>query len=284
MRLPDFLIIGAMKAGTTTLYRDLLTHPRVFFPIDKEPEHLTREDVLTDAGRAGYAELFAGAQPDQLCGEASTAYTKRPTFEGVAKHATTLLGNEFRVIYLMREPVARTRSHHRHERALGDVTTDDLGEAIKRHPELLDYSRYAMQLEPWLDALGPDRVLPLEMEAYTADRAATVGRVQSFLGLEPRPDLVEADKVYNQADGKPIVRGGWRAVQHSAAYQKIIRPLLGVETRAKLRQALLPKAKGGPAELDPAVESAIREALAEDQRRLAELLGDRAPSWCRAHR
>lgn len=281
MRLPDFLIIGAMKAGTTTLYRDLLTHPRVFFPIDKEPEHLTREEVLTDAGRAAYAELFKDAAPDQLCGEASTAYTKRPTFEGVAQRAAQLLGDELRVIYLMREPVARTRSHHRHAVTFGEIGTEDLGEAIEQDPRLLDYSRYAMQLEPWLDTLGPDRVLPLEMEAYTAERAATVARVQSFLGLDPRPELVEADRVYNRAEGKPVVRGGWRAVQHSGVYQKLVRPLLGVETRDRLRRALLPKARGGPTEIDSGVERAIRDALADDRRRLASMLGERAPAWCR---
>ncbi len=280
MRLPDFLIIGAMKTGTTTLYRDLLTHPRVFFPLDKEPENLTRERVLTDDGRAEYAAMFKDARDDQLCGEASTGYTKRPTFEGVPQRARELLGDRLRVVYLMREPVSRIRSHHRHKQHFGECTTDDLADAIERHPELLDYSRYAMQLEPWLDVLGAGRVLALEMEAYTADRAATVARVQSFLGLDPRPDLVEADKVYNQADGKPVIRGRWRKFQQSGPYRRLIRPLLGVETRAKLREALLPKAAGGHNAVDSAVERAIREALADDQRRLRELLGDQAPSWC----
>lgn len=281
MRLPDFLIIGAMKAGTTTLYRDLLTHPRVFFPIDKEPEHLTRDEVLTDAGRAAYAELFEAAGADQICGEASTAYTKRPTYEGVPERAVKLLGPELRVIYLMREPLSRTRSQHRHELTGGEIDTANIAEAIERHPRLVDYSRYAMQLEPWLAALGPDRVLPLEMEAYTADRPGTVARVQTFLGLEPKPELVEADKVYNQGEGKPVVKGGWRAVQHSAVYQKLLRPMLGVETRARLREMLLPKARGGAATLDPADERRVGDALAEDRRRLAEMLGDQAPSWCR---
>ena len=282
MRLPDFLIIGAMKAGTTTLYRDLLTHPRVFFPLDKEPNNLTRERVLEDAGRSEYAALFKDAGPDQLCGEASTAYTKRPTFEGVPARAASLLGEGVRVVYLMREPVARARSHHRHMRHFGECETDDLAHAIERHPELIAYSRYAMQLEPWLGALGPGRVLALEMEAYTADRASTVARVQSFLGLDPRPGLVEVDKVYNQADGKPVIQGRWRKFQQSGPYRKLIRPLLGVETRAKLRETRLPKASGGHSEVDSAVERAIRGAIADDQRRLRELLGNGAPSWCHA--
>ena len=47
MTLPQFLIVGAMKAGTTSLFLDLGTHPAVFLPIDKEPNSLRRDDIFT---------------------------------------------------------------------------------------------------------------------------------------------------------------------------------------------------------------------------------------------
>ena len=98
MTLPHFLIIGGMKCGSTTLYRDLLTHPRVFFPIDKEPCNLCDDRVLTDAGRAEYEALFKRARPDQLCAEASTDYTKLPDRPGVAARALRVLGPELKLI------------------------------------------------------------------------------------------------------------------------------------------------------------------------------------------
>ena len=61
--LPDFLIIGAMKSGTTSLYADLKTHPSIFLPEDKEPSCLASDEVLTDAGQAPY-----GGVPG-LCGD-----------------------------------------------------------------------------------------------------------------------------------------------------------------------------------------------------------------------
>lgn len=276
-----------MKAGTTTLYRDLLTHPGVYFPIDKEPEHLVDDAVLGAAGREAYAKLFEGASPDQICGEASTAYTKRPTFEGVPERAATLLGPGLRVIYLMREPAARTLSQHRHELASGELNEPDIERAIESHPRLIEYSRYAMQIEPWIETLGEASVLALGMEAYTSDRAATVARVQAFLGLEPKPELVEADKVYNQSAGKPVMTGGWRSVQQSSIYQKTLRPLLSLEMRAKLRRALLPKDRGGgsdPKSRNAAdqVEARIRKRLREDTQRLGSMLGDDAPAWAKA--
>ncbi|MGP1273176.1 MAG: sulfotransferase [Phycisphaerales bacterium] len=279
MPLPHFLIIGAMKAGTTTLYRDLLTHPRVFFPQDKEPGNLLDDAVLDGAGRAAYEAMFAGASADQLCAEASTAYTKRPTHEGVAQRARELLGPDLRLIYIMREPVERLISQHRHELTAGEIAETDIDAAIERHPRLIDYSRYAMQLEPWLERFGTDRVLTLEMEAYAADRAGGCAVVQRFLGLDPRPDLVRTDAVYNRGDGKPVLRGPWQVVQQSPVYQRLLRPMIGVEMRQRLRETLLPKARAGLARPSDASLHAIRDRLRPDLERLAELLGERTPSW-----
>jgi hypothetical protein len=275
------LIIGAMKAGTTTLYRDLMTHPGVYFPQDKEPDHLISPAVLEPSGREAYAALFSGAGRDQLCGEASTSSTKLPTYPGVAERAVRLLGDRLRVIYLMREPIARTISQHRHELTTGELTEQDLAEAVDRHPRLVDYSRYAMQLESWIALLGPDRVLALEMEAYTADRAGVVSRVQSFLGLQPRPELIHADRVYNQSSGKPIVKGVWRTVQQSRVYLNVVRPLLGVTLRERLRNSLLPKSEAESIPVDPSVIALLNDRLRGDLERLHQLLGAAAPSWAK---
>jgi len=119
MTLPHFLIIGAMKSGTTTLYRDMLTHRRVFFSADKEPMNLVNDDVLTAEGRHAYESLFAGAGRDSVCGEASTAYTKLPVYPGVPRRALQLLGPELRLIYIMRHPIERLISHHHHQCVVG---------------------------------------------------------------------------------------------------------------------------------------------------------------------
>ena len=108
---PDFLIVGAMKAGTTTLYHDLSEHPDIFLPVLKEPEVLTTLERL-DEMRAYYARLFRPARPGQLKGEASTAYTKRPNNEGVAEKARALCGDGLKIIYIRRDPVERIRSQY----------------------------------------------------------------------------------------------------------------------------------------------------------------------------
>src|SRR5690606_18597197 len=114
LRLPDFLIIGAQKAGTTTLFRDLETHPQIAFSYHKEPHSLCYDQVLTPRGQRRYSDYFVHIKPGQICGEASTGYTRFPQFQGVAERALRVLGPDLRLIYIVRNPVDRVVSHHHH--------------------------------------------------------------------------------------------------------------------------------------------------------------------------
>ena len=169
MRLPDFLIIGAMKSGTTTLYRDLMTNPAIFFPFDKEPAHLTKDGVLTPEGRLQYAELFEKAGDDQICGEASTLSTQLPQYPGVPRRARELLGDRAKLIYLIRNPVERTISHHRHTASRGIMPTA-LDDALDSNPELLSYSQYAMQAKAWLKHFDREQLSFVVFEEFIRDR------------------------------------------------------------------------------------------------------------------
>jgi len=245
MKFPGLLIVGAMKSGTTTLFRDLEAHPGVFFPADKEPGNLGDDAVLTDEGRARYAAMFARARADQIPAEASTAYTKRPDTEGCARRALEVCGPDTRILYIVRDPVKRLLSHHYHEFARGNMPRD-IAEAVEKHPELTNYSRYAWQLEPWLEVFGDDRVRVVRFEDYVADRRAMACAVHRFLGLDERPDLVEPEKIHNKGDGKPINTPLWLAITHSWPYRRLLRPLLSSGVKQAFARAVLPKAPPRP--------------------------------------
>ena len=271
MRFPNFLIIGGMKCGSTTLFRDLLTNPRIYFPIDKEPENLCHDEVLSPAGRARYAAHFAAARSEQICAEASTAYTKRPDFEGMAQRALTICGPELRVLYLIRDPLARAISHHYHEYSRGNMP-QSIDQAVRDFPALINYSRYAMQAEPWLDVFGPERVRFVRFEQYVTNRSELCARICSFLGVESRPDLIEADKVFNKSEGKAVMGGPWRHVAYSRLYRKVIRPVLPMRFKDRFKETVLPKAPERPAPPTDETVEFIRAQVADDQARLAELL------------
>ncbi|MEL6329973.1 MAG: sulfotransferase domain-containing protein [Planctomycetota bacterium] len=278
MKLPTFLIIGGMKCGSTTLYRDLMTQPGVFFPIDKEPESLCDPDVLTEAGRERYAAMFEEAEDTDQRGEASTAYTKRPTHEGVAERARELLGPDLKLIYIVREPVARVKSHHSHETGLKNWH-GSVAESIAKYPEMMNYTRYGMQARPWVEIFGRESVRIVRMDDYVKNRRDCTDRFARFIGVEPKPELVETDRVFNKSDGRPVPTHGWESVLHNPLYKRLVRPLLSTTVREKIREVILPKAKVTKEPLDEATVRRIYDELAEDHAELAGYMGIDGPVW-----
>ena len=278
VRLPDFLIIGAMKAGTTSLYHDLLSNPQIFFPLDKEPGNLASDDVLTENGRRRYASILRAARSEHLCGEASTAYTKLPDIRGVPERARQVLGAQLKVIYIVREPVSRIISHHDHEQVYENMGAD-INQAVRESDQLINYSLYAMQIEPWLERLAPDRVQIIQFESYVEDRTGTLSSLCEYLGIAARPELVKPDDVFNPGNAKLAAAGlVWRMTK-SRWYRKGVRPLLPMSLKSRLRSALLPKASPRPD--PPTVETVdyIIDRVADDADRVAKLMGRSEPLW-----
>ncbi len=277
MNLPNFLIIGAMKSGSTTVYRDLERHPDVFFPMDKEPANLCHDEVLTPDGRLRYASLFKNAKTTAL-GEASTDYTKIPDHQGVPQRARQILGEQLRLIYIVRDPIARLISHHNHDGAEG-LLPEDPAKAIESAPGLVAYSRYAMQLAPWIDTFGTDAIRVLKLENYTADRLRHHHALCKHINVDPAKASIDARRSFNTSAGKPVPTGPWRQLIHSDLYRRTVRPLLPLGVRDRLRSALLPRSRFRAAPLSNEMIEQLIPIFEQDQRQFVELLGPDAPTW-----
>ena len=188
MALPDFLIIGAMKCGTSTLAAQLGAQPGVFVTTPKEPEFFS-DDTTFARGRDWYEALFADAPPGAIRGEASTGYTKLPTHPQAVARIAALLPDP-RLVYLIRDPLQRLVSHYIHEWTMG-VMRGTLAEALETHPELVDYGRYGMQISPHVETFGTDRILLVSLEEMQAAPQAVLERVAGFVGAPDRPVWVE---------------------------------------------------------------------------------------------
>jgi hypothetical protein len=179
--LPDFVIIGAMKCGTSTLHAQLAAQPQFFMSEPKEPNFFSN-DAIYAKGEAWYRGLFAKAPEGAIKGESSTHYTKLPTYPKTVKRLAALIPDA-KFIYVMRDPVDRLISHYIHEWSQG-VIACPIDEAIDKHPELVAYSRYAYQLEPWMERFGKEPILPVDLEAMTAKPDAELKRIAAFLGVK----------------------------------------------------------------------------------------------------
>jgi Sulfotransferase family len=180
---PDFIVVGAMKSATTTLHEQLARQPGVFMARPKEPNFFS-DDAIYARGWDSYSSLFRAAGVRELRGESSTHYTKLPTFPRTIERMVRWLP-DVRLIYVMRHPIDRLVSQYVHELTAGGIRLS-LAAAVDQHPELIDYSRYAMQLEPFLAAYGFDNVLPVFFPRLVNESQHELERIGRFLALDGR--------------------------------------------------------------------------------------------------
>jgi hypothetical protein len=212
-RAPDFFIVGHPKSGTSALFQMLRANPRLHMP-RKEPSFFVPE--VWPAGWRKYANgiddylaYFDGAAPEQLIGEATTAYLW-------SKHAAARIAEvqpDARIIAILREPASFLRSLHLQFVRSNVENESDLRKAIaldqargegkqlppnSTRPQALVYSehvRYVEQLRRYHAAFGRERVLVLIYEDFRADNERTIGEVLDFLDVESSApvELIEAN-------------------------------------------------------------------------------------------
>lgn len=235
-RLPDFIIIGAAKSGTTSLHDYLARHPQVCLSASDDPGVRNKEPCFFDAdvnwsrGLAWYRGLFSAARPGQICGEASTNYTRSPQVPDVPERiAATVPG--VRLVYLMRDPVERAYSHyvHRWSREIhpGEPFREDFEEFTAHDPMCLDSSDYELQIRRYWAHFPREALLLLRMDDLLADPAALLQRVTGFFGIDPDVDLLAAGPVASNPGGVSEKKLRYR-------FTKPLRRIPGAEPLARL--------------------------------------------------
>lgn len=255
--LPDFVVIGAQKSGTTSLYGYLAAHPLVVAADTKEVHYF---DVNYGRGVDWYRSNFptrrrlerlAGRFGRQvLTGEATPYYLFHPL---VPQRMHALLPDA-KLIVLLRDPVDRAISHHNHEVQDGFETLP-FAEAIEieaqrlpefadelaagdsssaafshRHHSYLSRGRYAEQLEAWFALYPRERFLTMESGELFHDPPTAVSRTHSFLGLPPH-ELASYENVTSRlkSDVEPDVRR--RLYAYFAPHNRRLYELLGTDFR-----------------------------------------------------
>lgn len=190
--LPNFIVIGAMKGGTTSLYHYLRDHGQVFMPAFKELDFFVGEANYC-RGLAWYSQQFSDAGGARARGEASTTYTQYPVHGGVPERIARVLPG-VRLIYVIRDPIERIRSHYEHL-VLTGVEKSPPQVAVLENPIYLACSKYAMQLEQYLAHFPREQILIVTSEALRFDRRATVQQIYEFLDLDATqvPDVVDTE-------------------------------------------------------------------------------------------
>lgn len=265
--LPRFIIIGAMKAGTSSLFQYVASHRDVVSSSVKETDFFKTDDDFAK-GRAWYESLFQG--PGRHAFEASPNYSKRHIFPGVPRRMHSLVPDA-KLIYVLRDPVERLISHYLHNYALG-LESSAL-EDIVRDPRsnYILSSAYYYQWEAFLEYYGPEQALLVESEELKIDPAFVLDRVFRFVGIPADYDASVLNRRFHESSAKRRPSALERALLARTSRPTVQRVIRGATRVFRT-----------PVERPPLSADAlhsIRAALADDVARLRRFSGLAFSRW-----
>lgn len=271
--LPNVIVIGAQKCGTSGLHYYLSLHPEVWMSRPKELNFFL-EERNWPRGVDWYRRHFDPVA--KVRGESSPNYTAYPHHLGVAERMASVVPDA-KLIFIVRDPLARIAAHwvhnfakHREKGSLGETLTHPNTTYVMR-------SQYHMQVQRFLAHYPRDRVLIFEQEDLRDKRAETLREVFEFVGADPaftHPHFeserhqtarktratrlgVRLERLSRTRGGRVFPKNFWLAVDEKLSLRRPIE-------RPNVRAALGPEAL---------------RALREDAERLRELTGRPFASW-----
>lgn len=277
MTLPNFIVAGAPKAGTHSLYDYLRKHPDIFMTAIKEPRYFafkgTRDRYRFPIETlAEYEALFDKVAGQKAIGEASSVYMASP----FAADRIKALIPDVKLIFTLREQVQRTFSiYHMNLRARGANEGLNFLQAMEADHMLR--RKYSECLKPFFDNFPRENIKIILFEDLSKNTAATVRGLYDFLGVDPdfTPDL----KVSNPG-GVPKSRRLHRIMSDDRlrAAARALLPENAIERLKGLRNMNLSREKMIMTEAERAAAFAFFE---EDVRRTQEMVGIDLSHWLR---
>jgi hypothetical protein len=302
MTMPNFLIIGAGKSGTTSLYHYLKQHPEVYMSPVKEPKffalegktldfcgpgddvHMNRKSI-TDIG--AYRALFRGVTNEKAVGEASTLYLYSPEAPVRIKHHIP----HARLIAILRNPVDRAFSSYLHcirdrGEPLGDFAQalhEEEGRIENGWGPIWHYKNvgfYSAQLERYFDMFGRDQIKVFLYEDLKGDPVGVLRSIFRFVGVDDKhpPDI----SLKHNISGVPRSRLVHELLNKPNLIKSTFRPLLPAKLRKRFNHNLTDINLVRP-QLSPEVRGRLIETYTEDILRVQELIDRDLSCWLEGH-
>lgn len=291
---PNFLIVGAPRSGTTTIYEGLTQHPEIYMSPRKEPwfSELTGERGPWLGPRDGqpveswqeYERLFAGANGAKAIGEASTLYLAAPEAPRRIKESLP----DARLICILRNPVDRAYSNFLEHVQEGRETEFDFRRAVEAESERLSrhwapswaytgLGFYGKQLERYFAELPRKQMLVLLYEDLARDRTGVYQRIFNFLGVHPGIIPVLPPRV-NENSGIPKNHFVHVLLTHPNPVRQALRSVLTDRQRKAVRSWLLHHNLQRP-HLDPDLRRELRERFRSDILHASALIDRDLSAW-----
>ena len=290
---PDCIIVGAAKAGTTTLHSVLAGHPQVAPSRVKETRFYSDDEKFARGAEWYASEYFRHAAPDAVRMEARPAYLAWSDKVAPRIRQSSKDGRAS-IVVILRDPVARAYSDYCHRIRLGHEFRS-FAEAIAREDELLranwdELSRsgngrhgyvrassYASRLRPFVEQFGPGQMHVLLQDDLRPERfEQTISQLLAFLQVDPAVALTP-ERLNAPTRGRlPGLARAYRLLKKTGA-RTVYTTLVPKAARQSVLQFLFAEASYPP--LDPACAQQLRVRLAEEVRATQDLIQRDLSHW-----
>lgn len=298
--LPNFIVIGAAKSGTTSLYHYLAQHPEIYMSPVKEPRFFALEGhsldfpgqpvppsvrTTTRTTLESYEQLFAGVRSERAVGEASVIYLPHPRApEAIARRIP-----DVRLIAVLRDPAERAYSSFLYQSLVGYETCAEFEEALAVEPERIrddwpwwchyrDQGFYHRHLSRYLERFDPDQIRLYLYEDYSRDPHAVLADLFRFVGAD---DSFRANVATRH---NPSGRARSRRAQTFLNYPHPAKEALKTAVPERWRRRLITMLQSANLErppMRPETRAELVAGYAEDVGRLETLLGRDLSHWRR---
>jgi len=293
-RLPNLLIIGAAKAGTTALYDYLAQHPQVFLSRVKEPMFFSREDYYARGLDWYEAEYFEGAEDYPVRAEATPHYLYWS--EKVAPRIKEVYGERpVKFIASFRDPVSRAYSWYWNMVREGREDLD-FDEALQVEEDRLKQNRYelyqrgsmvygysagsqyASLLQPYLELFSPENFLFVFQDDLRSRENETCKEIFEFLGIEPS---IQVNTSYSNPASMPRSRRLHKTLRQRSLFKEFIKPFIPMRVRRSLKSKMMQvNLKETPyVPLDPRLAHELRLSYRTEIEWLEKITSKELSSW-----
>jgi hypothetical protein len=196
--LPNLIIIGGLKCGTTSIHHYLGLHPEIQMSKPKELNFFAQE-LNWDLGLDWYASRFDDRF--KVRGESSPHYTNLPRFEGVAARIHEHCPDA-RLIYMVRDPIKRILSHWVHATGAGYETGELIPVLSEPSSSYMNRSKYWMQLQPYLELFDRSQIEVITQEELQSEREETMRKAFAFAGVDASFTSEQFDREWEKSSAK----------------------------------------------------------------------------------
>lgn len=299
MTLPNFLIIGAAKSGTSSLYMYLKQHPQIYLSPIKEPHFFSYDskskmtsgpgdfipNAITDFEE--YIHLFDGVKDEIAIGEASPTYLYREEAP-IRIHA---LIPSVKIICILRDPAERAFSAYKHLVREHRETAKDFQEALALEEDriskncgplwhFVNVGLYYQQLKRYYDLFDPKNILVLLQEDLLKDPTTVFSRIFDFLRVDPEflPDSSKKYNISGLPKNKRVHKIAGKIFNSPNPIRWLSRKIIPRQTRKKFKRSVIQN-NMEQSEIPENIREELLNAFKEDIQNLEQLINQDLSNW-----